>query len=227
MDQTIYLTLKELLTKLDEQKQIHLEVTAKMIQADKASLYPLDLMGISVSKRSMSLIRGFIEMIRQENFICAAPLLRMQLDNSLRFYAAFLVEDPHELARQFADGKSIRSFKERGTNQKLTDRLLVDRLAEHYPWIVEVYEKTSGYIHLSDMHLSNTLGKKTGDQRLSLVTSDRDSFISEEQRAEAVYVMFELTTIVLWLLNSWALTKDTPNAEEWVKKHGPGKGYKT
>ena len=141
MDQTIYFTLEELLTKLDEQKQIHLEVTAKMIQADKTSLYPLDLMGISMSKRSMSLIRGGREMIRQENFICAAPLLRMQLDNSLRFYAAFLVEDPHELARQFAEGKSIRNFKERGTNQKLTDRLLVDRLAEHHPWIVEVYER--------------------------------------------------------------------------------------
>jgi hypothetical protein len=38
--------------------------------------------------------------------------------------------------------------------------------------------------------------------------------------------MFELTTIVLWLLNSWALTKETPNTKQWVEKHGPGTGYK-
>lgn len=117
-----------------------------MLQADNAKIFPLDLMGISVSKRSMSLIKGFTEMIRQENFICAAPMLRMQLDNSLRFYAAFLVEDPHELARNFAEGQSIRNFREKGTNQKLTDRLLVERLSEHYPWIAEVYNKMSGYI---------------------------------------------------------------------------------
>lgn len=218
MDDTNYFTIEELLNKLKEQQQIHLEVTIQMMQADNASLYPLDLMGISVSKRSMSLIRGFIEMIRQENFICAAPLLRMQLDNSLRFYAAFLVEDPHDLARQFVDGKSIRSFRERDTNQKLTDRLLVDRLAEHHPWITDVYGQMSGYIHLSDQHLFNTLGKKQENEHLNVIISDSDSFITEKERAEAVYIMFELTSIVLWLLNSWTLTKETPDTKQWVEK---------
>lgn len=226
MDDTNYFTVDELLGKLKEQQQIHLNVILKMMQADNASLYPLDLMGVSVSKRSMSLIRGFIEMICQNNFICAAPLIRMQLDNSLRFYAAFLVNDPHDLARQFAEGKSIRSFRDRDTNQKLTDRFLVDKLAEHHPWITEVYEKMSGYIHLSDLHLFNTLGKKQEDEQLNVIISDSDSFITEKERTEAVYIMFELTTIVLWLLNSWTLSKETPDTKQWIKKHGPGTGYK-
>jgi hypothetical protein len=37
--------------------------------------------------------------------------------------------------------------------------------------------------------------------------------------------MIELTTILLWLLHSWTLNKDTPNAEEWIKKNGPDTGY--
>lgn len=226
MNQPKTYTLEELLEKLNEQKKIHLPVTEKMAKAFNAAIYPLDLMGISVAKRSMSLISGFAEMIRSENFICAAPLVRMQLDNSLRFYAAFLVDDPHELAKEFTAGKAIRNFKERGTNQKLTDRLLLERLAEHFPWITQVYEKTSGYIHLSDKHLYNTMGKQTGEKRLSVVIGDKDTFITEAQRAEAVYIMIELTTVVLWLLNSWTLTKDTPNPEDWKKKHGPGNGYK-
>lgn len=98
MNKNSTLDIENLFLLLEKQKQIHIEVTGKMIQADNSNIFPLDLMGISVSKRSMSLIKGFIEMIRQENFICAAPMLRMQLDNSLRFYAAFLVENPHELA---------------------------------------------------------------------------------------------------------------------------------
>ena len=226
MNQSTLLTIDELLNKLDEQKHIHLDVTAKMIHADNAKIFPLDLMGISVSKRSMSLIKGFSEMIRQENFICAAPMLRMQLDNSLRFYAAFLVENPHELARKFAEGQSIRNFKEKGTNQKLTDRLLVERLSEHYPWVFKVYNKMSGYIHLSDLHLFNTLNKKDDNSNLRAIISDTDTNISEHIRIEAVYIMFELTTIVLWLLNSWTLTKDTPNVEGCIAKHGAGTGYK-
>lgn len=224
MNKNSTLDIENLFLLLEKQKQIHIEVTGKMIQADNSNIFPLDLMGISVSKRSMSLIKGFIEMIRQENFICAAPMLRMQLDNSLRFYAAFLVENPHELARNFAEGKSIRNFKEKGTNNKLTDRLLVDRLAEHHPWIDEVYNKMSGYIHLSDLHLFNTLNKIDDKKNLRAIISDSDIFITEKERIEALYTMSELTVIVLWLLNSWTLTKETPNVEQWILKHGVGNG---
>jgi len=222
---TLY-SLNDLLDILEENNKQYFEVTSKMLQAYGASLYPLDLMGISIAKRSLSLTRGFIEMIKQENFICAAPLLRLQLDNSLRFYAAFLVDKPHDLASRFAQGESIRNFKERGTKQRLTDRLLVERLAEHYPWIIEVYERTSGYIHLSDMHLFNAMGKQKENPKAGIVISEKDAFITEQDRSEAVYTMFRLSQIVLWLLNSWTLTKDTPDHQKWKKKHGDGKGYK-
>lgn len=220
-------SLEELLENLENSIKIHHDVTIKMLKAYDSSLYSLDLMGISVANRSTSLITGFIEMIKQENFICAAPLLRLQLDNSLRFYAIFLVEKPHELAMQFALGESIRNFKERETNQRLTDRLLVERLSEHFPWIAEVYKETSGYIHLSDMHLFNAMGKQDSNEKLEVIIGAKDTFITELERAQAVYTMIQLTQIVLWLLNSWTLTKDTPNTEEWMKKHGNGKGYKS
>jgi len=224
MSDYVVLTLDELLQKLEDQKKLHLEVTMKMLSADNASLYPLDFIGISASKRSMSLIGGFITMIRDRNFICAAPLLRLQLDNSLRFYAAFLVENPHELAMGFIEGKSIKDFKERGTNKKLTDSLLVERLAEHHPWITNVYKETSGYIHLSDKHLFNAMGKKNSKQKsVQFIGGEKDSFITEENRFEATYLMIQLTTVLLWLLHSWTLTKETPNTEEWIKKHGKPK----
>lgn len=106
----------------------------------------------------------------------------------------------------------------------MTDRLLVDRLAEHHPWIDEVYNKMSGYIHLSDLHLFNTLNKIDDKKNLRAIISDSDIFITEKERIEALYTMSELTVIVLWLLNSWTLTKETPNVEQWILKHGVGNG---
>ena len=226
MTEKTILTLEELLQKLEEQKKLHVEVTMKMLSAGNANMYPLDFLAISASKRSMSLIGGFITMIRDENFICAAPLLRLQLDNSLRFYASFLVNDPHELANGFIEGKLIRDFTERRTNKKLTDSLLVERLAEHHPWITNVYKETSGYIHLSDKHLFNAMGKKDDKQKLQLIGGEKDSFITDKNRFEATYLMIELTTVLLWLLHSWTLTKETPNVDEWIKKHGKPKNEK-
>jgi hypothetical protein len=219
MEEFVTKTLEELLQILEEQKQLHPEIGSKMMSAYNSSLYALDFLGISALKRSMSLIGGFVTMIREENFVCAAPLVRLQLDNSLRFYAAFLVNDPHELAKGFMDGKSIRSFKEMGTNQKLTDRLILERLAVYHPWIIKVYEETSGYVHLSEKHLYNTLGKKENASKLQFVAGEKDSFITEKLRFEAAYIMIRLTTVLLWVLNSWTLTKETPKPEDWIKKH--------
>ena len=225
MEEISNILLQELLLNLEEHKRLHIDVTEKMTKADNAKMYPLDLMGISIAKRSMSLIKGFVEMIKQENLICAIPLLRLQLDNSLRFYAAFLVENPHELASHFIEGEAIRRLTEKNTHKKLTDRLLVERLSEHYPWIVDVYEKTSGYIHLSDYHLFKTLNKVEPD-KITAVIGDSDSYISIEEKIKTVNTMVKLTTIVLWLINSWALTKETPNIQDWKEKNGPGTGYK-
>lgn len=216
----IVLTLEEALEHLEEQSKIHLQLTMDMLSADSGQMYPLDLLALSASKRSMSLINGFVSMIKARNFICAAPLIRLQLDNSLRFYAAFLVDEPHELAKAFIDGESIRNFKEIGSKEKLTDRILVDRLSIHHAWIKEAYKQASGYIHLSEKHFFNVIGRKAGDDKLSLIASEKDHFITDLTRFEAVIMMIKSTTVFLWILNSWKLTKETPNPEEWNKKHG-------
>ncbi len=212
-DEYTTLTVDQALDKLEAQNEIHLKVIHEFLSADDAKMFAVDLLALSAANRSMSLISGFTTMIKDKNFICAAPLLRLQLDNSLRFYAAFLVEDPHKLAKDFIDGVSIRHFKERTTNQKLSDRLLVNRLSEHHPWIVRIYEETSGYIHLSHKHFYNVAGKKDSTKNLQFIAGKGDKFIDEKTRFEAVIAMIELTTVLLWLLNSWTVTKNFTNVK--------------
>src|SRR5437773_2500032 len=66
--------------------------------------YPLDYWAASVLNRSLALISGFATLIEARNFVAAVPLLRLQLDTWLRFSAAWLVVNPHELAVQVLAG---------------------------------------------------------------------------------------------------------------------------
>ena len=59
-----------------------------MAEVDKGNVYPVDLRVNAVLHRSTNLVRGFALLIEQRNFICAAPLLRLQIDNCLRLLCA-------------------------------------------------------------------------------------------------------------------------------------------
>jgi hypothetical protein len=64
-----------------------------VLSAHRGDLYGFDLLAVATLNPSMCLLRGFCDLIASENFIAAAPLLRMQLDNCLRFYAGWLVSE--------------------------------------------------------------------------------------------------------------------------------------
>ena len=42
----------------------------------------------------------------------------------------------------------------------MTDAYLVEKLGKEYAWVPRVYEKTSGYVHLSSTHIYSTLTPK-------------------------------------------------------------------
>lgn len=92
-----------------------------------------------------------------KNLICAGALLRLQLDTALRFYAAFSVERPHEFALAVLEGKRVRDLKDQRGN-KLTDAYLVQELGREFAWVLRVYERTSGYVHLPSAHLLSSIG---------------------------------------------------------------------
>src|SRR2546427_10538241 len=66
--------------------------------------------------RSLSLVLGFCDLI-PDNYICAAPLIRLQLDSAVRFSALWLVADPKDFAKRVSSGKPIRKLKDRDGQQ--------------------------------------------------------------------------------------------------------------
>ena len=91
-------------------------------------------------------------MIRDQNFICAGALLRLQLDTALRIMAGFIVEEPHKFADAVMAGSRINRMKDR-EGKRMTDRYLVTKMSKNFPGVETVYEQTSNYIHFSNIHI--------------------------------------------------------------------------
>lgn len=201
-------------TGVDEQ----LKLGPKILQAQDGAIYQVDFLAIAVLHRSMALIRGFCLLIEEKNFTCAAPLIRLQLDNLLRFYAAFIVADPHDFAHQVLRGEQIRKMRDR-SGKKLTDAHLVKMMSSEYDWIKRVYEHTSGYIHLSSKHMFNTIGDTSETERTARFSiGTTDQYITDAIRFEAVEAMISITNALMRYLMGWAVTKDNPNVIQKMKR---------
>jgi len=211
--------LDENLLKLEGLEKEFLNKFCEMLDADNSNMYPMDLLAVCVFKRSVSIIHGFTLLIRERNFICAAPLLRLQIDSALRFFAPALVNNPHELANNCLKGIHINKFKDENTGKRLTDSYLVEILDNQFPWLKRVYENTSGYIHLSEKHYFNATGNL--DEKNRTVThfiSSKDEVVTIEGRNEAVEAMIEISNMVLWILDSWIFNKQNPGIKQKILK---------
>lgn len=185
----------------------HQTMGAEIMRADSGKMFTLDLLAIAVLNRSACLLTGFCDLIERNNFIAAAPLLRLQLDNLLRFHGAWLAENPHTFSEEVLKGIHIRKLKDRDGNL-MTDRYLVEKISEKYPVMKSVYEHTSGYIHLSDKHIFNSLGQLKKDGTFHMKVSSSDGFIKESDYLEALRAFFEITGVLFSYMKGWSLTKD-------------------
>ena len=109
-----------------------------------------DLFFISALNRRVQFIDGIIDLLRTRNLTCAGILVRTQLDNLMRVFAAFISEDRRLFIKETLSGTAIRNLKD-NQNRKMTDFNLKKRMSEYYPEIEEIYNKSSGYVHLSEV----------------------------------------------------------------------------
>lgn len=120
----------------------------------RAPYYHMDLVFSAALRRSFSLTHGFFDLVTAENYISAAPLVRLQLDNAIRTVASIHVHDGGNFIRHVAKGKRIDQLRDKDGN-RLTDKHIVDHLVqnENLPWVRRVYQEGSRFVHLSDVHL--------------------------------------------------------------------------
>lgn len=201
--------VRKALAPLEPLLERHRELARGMIIVDDGLIYSLDLLAMAAINRSMAHIAGFRQMIEARNFICAASVLRLQLDTALRFAAAWLAPNADLFAHEVLKGTSIRTLKDRSGCQ-MTDSYLVSVLAKEDPWITNVYKQTSGYIHLSEKHMFNSLTAVEDDGRFEMKMSPEDTVITDDLYIETVEAFWAASDVFLRYLESWVLTKARP-----------------
>lgn len=191
-------------------RDIHLSLLKKILLADGGKMFELDILASAVVKRSMSLCAGFSALVRSHNYTCAASLLRLQLDSCLRFFAAYIVEQPHEFASSVLKGVPVRKLKDRN-GIPMTDRHLVDSLGAQYEWMPRVYEATSGFIHLSERHVFSVCQPGKTENSISIRVSETDEEFPEELWIEMAIGFLACTNALFDYLKGWAFTKENPD----------------
>jgi hypothetical protein len=143
--------------------------------------------------RSIFLVRGFCTLIH-DNYIGAAPLVRLQLDSTLRFLSLSLVADPEDFAERVSSGEQINKLKDRD-GERMTDAYLVKKLNERYRGMDQCYADGSGYVHFSDAHLFHVCST-TEDGKFRLQIGG-DLGVTDENRKDAVFMMDQATRLLL------------------------------
>jgi hypothetical protein len=176
----------------------------------KGHKYTLDILALAVLDRSLSLLRGFCDLVATKNMIAAAPLVRCQLDNGLRFFASTLVADPHDFARKVAKGIAVRKIKDSGGN-RMFDSYLVAKLTLQVSWAKSLYDQASGYVHLSEQHIMNTMGIPDEQGKSTIKVTGYDGSVWTEQGyLEAIEAFDASTRLVLELVEIWWQARREP-----------------
>ncbi len=188
----------------------HFVLGRRFLATKGSGLYKLDLLAIAVLDRSLALLRGFCDLVERRNMIAAAPLLRCQLDNGLRFFAPSLTADPHECAEKVASGIAMRKIEDR-SGKRMVDSYLVDQLTVQVSWVKSLYAQASGYVHFSEQHIFNTVGIPDHEGITTIGITGQDGSVWTEQRyLEAIEAFNYSTSLVLELVEQWSQARGTP-----------------
>lgn len=126
-----------------------------------------DLFFCATLDRCLHLMDGFSIMLRERNLTCAGPVLRLQMDNCMRTYAAFIAEGKDAVTSCLIHGTPIKQLKD-VNGKKMTDWYLKEQITKIDASFGQVYEQASGYIHLSEKAFYQTVTDIDDDGLLTL-----------------------------------------------------------
>ena len=143
------------LSMLERYERKLLDVCVTMLKAGGSKGYSPDLYIAAVINRSVNLLKGIRGHVEDRNIICAAPLVRIHLDSIIRLYAMTLVDDKNDFLIRVMGGEHIGKIKDRDGNP-MRNGYLVDKVSSldaSLSALKVLYEKTSGFVHFSNVHV--------------------------------------------------------------------------
>lgn len=123
----------------------------------KRKFSAVSLFLLAAIQRVESNIAGFRSMVSSNNYPIACAILRMQIDTAMRVYGLRLMADPHDGAMKLLAGERYDRIEPKSKGDKLRDSVLLTAIDREYGWIQRVYNRVSGMVHLSGMHIHHAI----------------------------------------------------------------------
>lgn len=200
----------ELLESVATDRTAMLKLAKAVFGAPGAPMYPLDFLAFGAVKRNISTARAFRMLVESWNMVCARSLLRIHIDTTLRFSAAWLVNDPHDFAMRVLRGERIDKLTDKD-GERLRDAYLVETRSRECPWLPDVYKNLSGYVHFSAQHIHASVESVgVADGTIGFVITDQDLNFPESSWIEMLDCFREATALLGKYLHGYALTKRLP-----------------
>jgi hypothetical protein len=172
-------------------------------QLDTYGVFTYDIFLIAILNRCVNLNRGFTNLMRDHNFIAAAPLVRVNLDSLLRIYASELSGmNVDQFAQLVIDGTPIRSIKTTD-GKKMFDNLLVERisLTDRFKWVKQLYDAGNSFVHLTNKHVFAST-KVDGDLVKGGIQAT-DDFIHMSEKTGACNWMLMVNKGIIHFIQKW------------------------
>lgn len=202
---SVFSNLKVIEKMLLKEPKIYMQIGGD--KNNKGSLHTMDLYTSAIINRAISLINGFQTLASVNNYISAVPLIRLQIDNCLRFYASTLVDNYNNFFLKYLGGEHIRNMKDINGN-KMTDNYLIRKLdSEVFPGIHNLYQNTSGHIHLSNEHSFLQTELLSDKERTITTKIGGMDFFKIDQKVDYAFNMFKASEFLLELVKSWKYQK--------------------
>ncbi|MCZ7556006.1 MAG: hypothetical protein M5R41_06345 [Bacteroidia bacterium] len=198
---------ESLLQNLENVEQVLKKSYQQLMEIMSKSGCHMDFYTIGTVKRSLSLANAFILLIRNQNYFVPSALLRLQIDNCLRYHATYLVADPNIFAEAIMNGERIDHYRDR-TNHKMRDGYLVDSLSDKYPWVRLLYDEACKDVHLSDKHLLSIFSS-TDQQSFTarIEVSPFDRYIDFDEWKHLIDDFTMITVLLNTLVEGWIREK--------------------
>lgn len=201
---------ERLLAEIDNKTKAMLNL-GKQLVAISPHLEPFDSMLLSIINRTVNLNSAFTLLIRNNNFIAGAPLVRINLDSLLRLYASIISEhDRNTFATEVRNGVKIRNMKLKGTKTSLQDIVLVKELSkiEDMDWVQKIYDAGNSFVHFDNAILFSSQKIVSDEERTLIQTIGlHDSFVPEEEKFGAVVWMNKIIDSIIEQCQIWMYEK--------------------
>jgi hypothetical protein len=81
-------------------------------------------------------------------------------------------------------------------------------LAKHVSWVPTLYDQASGYVHLSEQHLYNSVGRadETGSSLIKIDGCDGDRW-TDQARVETIHSFCSATRLLLEIIEMWGISE--------------------